>query len=230
MGTDRLVVVGDRFEEFLANPGTIAASRLRADELGERELVAGQGLSGRLLAELAKHWDVPVPARRELTHKRSAENVLIGEPSPVDGVWTAPLVLDERNEVLADHITGQHVPAVALIEAARQMWTAVTELRYPPDGPSRFVIEQLRSRFDTFVFPLPATVRYRLIAHEQGPVGQRFHASLAISQRGVVAAEFDVNYRVIAGKLSAKQEAMAARQALTEVRSTSDSVMEESRS
>ncbi|QUQ66625.1 AfsA-related hotdog domain-containing protein [Kutzneria sp. CA-103260] len=228
MGEDRLVVVGDRFEDFLANPGTIAASRLRADELGDQELVAGQGLSGELLAELAKRWDVPAPARRELTHKRAAKNVMIGEPSLVDGVWTAPLVLDERNEVLEDHITGQHVPAVALIEAARQMWTAVTELRYPPSAPSRFVIEQLRSRFDTFVFPLPTVVRYHLVAHEQGPVGQRFHATLTISQRGAVAAEFDVHYRVIVSKIGAKQEAMAARQALTDVKSTSD--MEESRS
>jgi hypothetical protein len=212
---DQLVVVGDRFAEFLNHPGTIAASQLSGRET--TVLVAGQGLSAEVLAGLA----APTPVRQELTHKRLAKNVMIGEPHTVDDGYAAPLLLDERCETLEDHLTGQHIPAVALTEAARQTWTAVTELYFPTGPrPTRFVIDELSSRFHSFVFPLPATLVYRVLEHERDPVQQRFHATVTVRQAGTDAAEFDVRFRVVLEKIGVKQEFLAARQALA--RSTND--------
>jgi hypothetical protein len=211
----QLVVVGDRFAEFLNHPGTIAASQLAGRETAG--LVAGQGLSADVLAGLA----APVPVRQELTHKRLAKNVMIGEPYTVDDGYAAPLLLDERCETLEDHLTGQHIPAVALTEAARQTWTAVTEMFYPSGPrPTRFVIDELSSRFRCFVFPLPATLFYRVLAHERDAVQRRFHAEITVHQSGVDAAQFDVRFRVVLEKIGVKQEFLAARQALA--RSTND--------
>ncbi|WBO63437.1 AfsA-related hotdog domain-containing protein [Streptomyces camelliae] len=216
---ETLIVVGDRFEEFLRTPGTIAASavraRLEARDTDGLDLVAGQGLSAELLAELGKHWPVPMPAPRELTHKRLMKNVMVGEPSRAGDHYEIPLVLDERCETLEDHLTGRHIPAVALTEAARQSWTAVTE-RFLPTGldPARFVIDDFHASFRAFVFPLPATLTYEVLEHEPGTMQHRFHSVVRVRQSDTVAAEVEVRFRVVAGKLADKQEAMAARQAV----------------
>jgi hypothetical protein len=183
-------------------------------------------LSAELLAELAKQWDTPSPVRRALAHKRLVENVMIGEPSREDDEYFAPLVLDERCETLADHLTGQHIPSVALIEAARQTWTAVTEKYFHLGTATRFVVEALSSRFLRFVFPLPATLGYRVLGHERDHIQQRFHGTVVIRQAGAVAADFNVRFRVITEKFGTKYEAMAARQALVTYRSTENNVME----
>lgn len=231
MAQETLVVVGDRFEEFLANPGTIPVSvlRRRLRRAGTEDLVIafGQGLTGAQVEELTglvRRGDgrvrlaqpPPVAAGRGLTHKHDRCNVLIGEPVRVTATaFVADLVVDERTETLADHLTGQHIPGIALTEAARQMWTAVTE-KYllDPDTRTRFVLNELRSVFHSYVFPLPATVRYDLLDHERTPVGDRFRCRVTIRQGERVAAEVDGTYHVVMAKISAKQEAMAARRAV----------------
>ncbi|MFI9648083.1 AfsA-related hotdog domain-containing protein [Streptomyces sp. NPDC052040] len=213
-----LVVVGDRFEEFLRTPGTMAASALReylaAGGTGGLDLVAGQGLSAELLAEMDQHWPTATPAPLELTHKRRMRNVMVGEPERSGDHYEVPLVLDERCETLEDHLTGRHVPAVALTEAARQAWTAVTE-RFFPTGldPARFVVDTFRASFHGFVFPLPATLVYEVLEHEPSAVQHRFHSMVRVRQSGAVAAEIEARFRVVAERLADKQEAMAARQA-----------------
>ncbi|MFJ5532628.1 AfsA-related hotdog domain-containing protein [Streptomyces sp. NPDC093261] len=218
---ESLIVVGDRFEEFLRNPGTIAASavlaRLEAGDTGGLDLMAGQGLSAELLAELDKQWPAQRPAPLELTHKQRMKNVMVGEPTRVDGRYEAPLVLDERCETLEDHLTGQHIPAIALTEAARQTWTAVTEKFFPTGlGPARFVIDDFHASFHAFVFPLPATLTYEVVEHEPGAVQHRFHSVVRVRQSGAVAAQIEVRFRLVAEKLVDKQEAMAARQAVAD--------------
>ncbi|GHE14464.1 AfsA-related hotdog domain-containing protein [Streptomyces alanosinicus] len=218
---ETLIVVGDRFEEFLRTPGTIAASavgaRLEAGDTDGLDLMAGQGLSAELLAELDKHWSAQRPAPLELTHKRRMKNVMVGEPTRADDCYEVPLVLDERCETLEDHLTGRHIPAVALTEAARQTWTAVTE-RFFPTGldPARFVIDDFHASFHAFVFPLPATLGYEVLEHEPGTVQHRFHSMVRVRQSDAVAAEIEVRFRVVAEKLADKQEALVARQAVAD--------------
>jgi hypothetical protein len=222
-GAPATVVAGDRFTEFLANRGTAPVSRvlagLRSGELApDAALIPGQGLSGDELRELAALTGVAgaVPADRALTHKHVAENVLIGAPVRVDGErWSAPLLLDERVEVLADHLTGQHIPAVTLLEAARQTWTVVTERLLGEDaGETRFVIRSIRSTFHRLVFPLPATLDYRLLERRETPGGHAFAAELTVIQDAQVAAEFEVVIQVIPRALAVRQESMAARAAI----------------
>lgn len=219
---DALVAVGDRFQEFLANKGTIAVSRLLglvraggADQAGR--IVIGQGLSAAQLAELREHVDgAPAPADRELTHKHDRRNIMISVPVQVDERrYAVDLVLDQDNETIKDHLTGQHIPAIALLEAARQTWTAVTERFYPVGWPStRFVIESVAGDFASPVLPLPATLEYILVAHETNHVQQRFQCLIEIRQCGTVAALVDARYRVLWGQLAAKREAVFARQLL----------------
>ncbi|MCX4746050.1 AfsA-related hotdog domain-containing protein [Kitasatospora sp. NBC_01287] len=228
-----LLVVGDRFEEFLALPGTIAASvlleRLRTEPPGEPlRVTVGQGLTGEQLVELDRlaesaygaltisQGQVPLPVERSVTHKVFEKNVLIGEVEELgEGRYRVPLVLDQHVEVLEDHLTGLHIPAVTLLEAARQTWTAVTEQYLIEAEPrTRFVISGFRSVFENFVFPLPADLEYQLLERKPGPVGESISFNVEVWQLGRVAARFEAEIRVIPELFAVKQETMAARQAL----------------
>jgi hypothetical protein len=227
-----VMVVGDRFEEFLTHPGTISVSALleylrSGGGEGPPNITVGQGLTGEQLAELDKYAvtgrcvlatqdRVPLPVERDVTHKVYDKNVLIGEIEHLgEGRYRTPLVLDERVEVLEDHLTGLHIPAVTLLEAARQTWTAVTERHLiSPEPRSRFVISHVNSTFLNFVFPIPAHLEYRLRRCEEGPVGQVIAFTVEVQQTGRIAARFEAEIRVIPVRFAEKQEAMAARQTL----------------
>lgn len=232
MPPDALVVVGDRFKAFLANRGTISAStllwRLR-DRSAPRTLsvVIGQGLTAEQLSEVAELAEanpdvtvlggVPAFVEQSRTHKHNPKNVMIGTPVQVaEDRFVADLLIDERTEALEDHLTGQHIPAIALMEAARQTWTAVTEMFLLADAPQpqRFVVSSMRSQFHRYVFPLPATVEYRLAERQGNAVGQVFRCEIGVYQADQLAAQIDAEYRVIPEVFSAKQESMAARQAV----------------
>ncbi|MFD5075728.1 AfsA-related hotdog domain-containing protein [Streptomyces sp. NPDC058371] len=247
-GVDRasVVVVGDRFTEFLALRGTIAASdllaRLRTGDIpGELTVSVGQGLSADQLSELSvlaamnrgsvfiRQGEVPAHVEQRLTHKHDAKNVLIGPVEETgDGGYRAALLLDQRVEVLADHLTGLHIPAVTLLEAARQTWTVVTEqFLLDDEPPARFVISSVDSAFHRFVFPLPATVEYRLRGRERTPVGQAIAFTVSVRQGGEIAAEFTVEIRVIPQRFAEKQELMAARAAVRQGLAAAEAVAAE---
>ncbi|MEV5600345.1 AfsA-related hotdog domain-containing protein [Streptomyces sp. NPDC052299] len=233
MSHEALIAVGDRFEDFLANRGTVPVSellaRLRAGELTESLSVSiGQGLSAGQLAEIRALAEahgpalslgkggVPEPADQRLTHKHDAKNVLIGPVGQTgEKRFVADLVIDERVEVLEDHLTGQHIPAITLLEAARQMWTVVTE-QFFVTGPekTRFVIGSVNSEFHSFVFPLPATAQYELLEHTRGPVGSVFRCRIGFHHGEKLASVVEAEYRVIPERFSVKQEKLAARQAV----------------
>lgn len=231
---DTLVVVGDRFEEFLTNRRTIGASAmlwaLRSGNFPDHlSIVIGQGLTedhraalGDIVASAEKPVSVcgaiPRRATQALTHKRDPRNILVSDPVRVDDAhFVADLVLDQDVEVLSDHLTGQHIPAVTLTEAARQMWTAVTEEYFPAenDARRRFVIASFGATFHRFVFPLPATVHYELRERVAGVVDEAFRCVVSFHQEGHLAAEVEATYRLIPETLARKQESMAARQGVT---------------
>ncbi|MFF4549038.1 AfsA-related hotdog domain-containing protein [Streptomyces sp. NPDC001435] len=233
MSPDAVIAVGDRFEDFLVNRGTVPVSdllaRLRSGDVPESLAVAiGQGLSDEQLAEIRTLADrhapavtvaksgVPERARQQLTHKHDAKNVLIGPVGQIgENRFAADLVLDQRVEVLEDHLTGQHIPAITLLEAARQFWTVVTEQFYVT-GPdrTRFVIGSVGSTFHSFVFPLAATLQYELLELTRTPVGPVFKCRISIHHGDTLASVIDAEYRVIPEPFSVKQEKIAARQAV----------------
>lgn len=214
MSSDGLIVVGDRFEEFLANRTTVGASALLAGDVDPAPgLVVGQGLSDEQLAALPA---APSRVAKELTHKRDPRNVMVGPPQRLaDDEFVADLVVHEHNEVLEDHLTGQHIPAIALMEAARQLWTVVTEqfLLAEPGG-GRFVVITMGGQFQRYVFPLPTTMHFRVVGREASPVGEMFRTRTTFRQNDADTAIVESEYRVVPERMAAKQESMAARQAI----------------
>lgn len=233
MSPDALVVVGDRFESFIGNRNTVSVSALlqrlhTGDVPTGLSITVGQGLSAEQLREVERllkrsgprvslaNGKIPVHAERRVTHKHNPRNVMISAPKRLaEDRFTVDTVIDEHNEMLEDHLTGQHIPGMALVEAARQMWTAVTEEFFLKDSAkTRFVVSSINSTFRSYVFPLPTTLQYQLLNHESNAVGQMFHCLITVHQGGAQAAEIEAQYRVILEPLSEKQESIAARQAI----------------
>lgn len=215
-------VVGDRFAGFANKPGTVVASELsRALTEGETErfgpemsFVPGQGLCEdrmrRLLAEAKESrvdaafdaWEEAMKAPKacgSLTHKRNPENVLIGDPRQLgDGLFEADLRIDDRNEIMSDHVTGQHLQGMLLVEACRQTFLAVTEKYFAPTGEQRsyyYVINELNTAYYSFAFPLGAKITYTINDRStEDPERLSFDVSMDVVQTGEVVTRVETSF------------------------------------
>ncbi|MCY1292963.1 A-factor biosynthesis hotdog domain protein [compost metagenome] len=233
------IVVANQFENFSKNGNVMPYSALlkALSEQGESALrggkvIAGQGLGFKEIqhahrlaisqgyAEEFEHWHMWVDAQsagKNLSHKHRPENVLISIPQRTDdGIYTASLLLHAQNELLLDHLTGQHVQGMVLLEACLQMFLAVTERFHLDDyqPPKRyFVLNEMNVRYTAFAFPLPAQIRYRLLDKKQ-PRPDRIdvHADMEIWQGEQPVTEVGVKFTVMdAQRLGASEVSLASR-------------------
>ncbi len=215
-----ICVVGDRFAGFAVHERVQALSSfvggLRAgvydDIRGPLVLRGGQGIGGyewdyirgalrrRGLEErVVLHDRPPVLAERAEAHKHREENVLIADLGRHDDqVFHAALRLHGDNELLLDHQTGQHTQGMVVVEAARQMFLAVTERYYTHRWPERryyFVINSLATTFENFLFPVDARIRYLIQSAELSDPGRlEFTARVDIEQGGRRSARCEVAF------------------------------------
>ncbi|MFJ8649660.1 AfsA-related hotdog domain-containing protein [Streptomyces sp. NPDC093546] len=236
-----LFLVGDVFAEFAHHEGVFTVSQLARlirsgtfpEGPGEVRVTLGQGVSlfdvqfvrdtlaRRGLADRVVIDDRALHTRagREIAHKHRPENVLISEPRPVGADWyEADLLVDAANEVMSDHLTGQHMQGMLATEAGRQMFIAVAEQFYLPAeavGSRYFVIDSFATRYRSFLFPLPAVVRCHVLAHRT-PHHTRttFHCELSVSQGGSETACLEVRFTAFDTQVSHAKETRAAQRSL----------------
>ncbi|MCZ7853829.1 AfsA-related hotdog domain-containing protein [Agrobacterium salinitolerans] len=212
------IVVPDQFSDFSNNCGVLSFSSACA-MLKSRTCVAddifiqGQGLSENevISFEATAHlndatkslvfWagnDRPKPATSKLTHKHRPENTLISTPLLIGtDHYRSHLILSAQNELLLDHVTGQHVQGMVLVEACRQMFIAVSELAYMGGEPrkSYVVFNQIAAKFVNFTFALPAQVEYRLVNLDDTRSDRiGISSALSVWQNGSVTTELNVAY------------------------------------
>jgi hypothetical protein len=238
MSQNLVILVGDRFEEFARNPKVMPVSAfLRSASRGEarpEDAIIGQGLSQDALAKIRVLSQkrpaapcIPEPADSALTHKRVQKNIMISVArAKTEKVFEADLFLDDSNEIMEDHQTGQHIQGLALIEAARQLWTAVTERFFLTPGlKRRFVIGSINSTFSSLVFPLPSKMTLDMIDVRGNSMQQEFSVHIAIEQNGQQTTAIDARYWVIDERIAARQESLAARRAIDETLKSSEFIL-----
>lgn len=236
-----LLVVSDRFNSFASRSCLMTYSELLIALRGGGsqsfrgvQFVAGQGLdemqidhayclalSQGLEAEFA-HWRLwrrVVISDEAMCHKHRSENVLISPPVKSDeGLFVSELLIHSHNELVLDHLTGEHVQGMVLLEACRQMFLAVTELHCLDGftGEMRyFVINEMAVRYLAFAFPLPAQIRYRLLSSERTrPNRLVVQASMEIWQCGLAVTDMDVKFAVFNAKELREREARLADEAV----------------
>ncbi|GAB1262276.1 AfsA-related hotdog domain-containing protein [Aurantivibrio plasticivorans] len=101
------------------------------------------------------------PVAGGVVHKRRSDNSLITPILKVGDKYMCDLVVPKGNDMVADHVTGEHISGMVLIEAARQMSMAVIDSRFD-DGRKRYqIINELTADFTTFVHPFET----RMVMH-----------------------------------------------------------------
>jgi hypothetical protein len=242
MSPDVLHVVGERFEGFAReNPEVItlpALERMLQSEAPPANvtIIAGQGISDERLRQLRERIESLPPRMRvtlaedagtqaragaRLTHKGLEHNIMISAPEQVvEGErYVSSLMLDDRCAEMSDHVTGQHIQGMVLIEAARQMFLAVAERYFLPASPDRssyFVINQIDATYHAFGFPLGMEVHYESVSRKEGKGGSlTCEAKVLFIQGGELLTEVRVRYAVYDAAFLNSREATKARQALT---------------
>jgi len=232
-------IVGNKFREFSCNDGVITigefAEMARTSTFDSLptgcRLVAGQGVREAELQAIhdRAHWalsarDIDISpalrrgarASRLQTHKHQIQNAIISHPIRVDEHnFEALLLLDERSELMADHQTGQHIQGMILIEAARQLFLAVTEEYFIGQAVHDryyFVINNLDVKFKGFVFPVNATLHYEILSKDiQSPARMRFDTVVSVLQGGACVTEVAFGFTAFyASKIEEKERQQAA--------------------
>lgn len=234
-----IIAVSDAFEEFSKKLGLIRYSdlieKLSSNETGHlvcRDVIEGLSdsevdsaycLAMRIGLEKEfkhwHHWNRHPRAGCSLSHKQKPENVLISEPQRIaEDRFYANLFLNPQSELMCDHLTGQHVQGMVLIEACRQMFLAVTELfcldGFPTAG-RYFAIKDISINYMEFAFPLPTEIRYHLREKQQAKADRiAFEAEIEVWQTQRQVAGMTVRFTVFDAEHLAKHEATLAGKAL----------------
>lgn len=182
-----IVVVGDGFSKFSENDNvftlTQALSFLSSDKNGGYQIVFGQGLSKEDIENFKislcrDDYDISFQASKSHqlrettrnTHKSKVENVLISETVKSDGGgYHCHLLIDDSCAEMADHVTGQHIQGMVLLEACRQMVNSVSE-RFLINSSSRksFVLHAINSEFKEYLFPVASTMEMTVSRFRRG--------------------------------------------------------------
>lgn len=179
--TKSITVVGNKFESFARNAGVMRLEQLehalqtRSAELDDASFELGQGVSEEAvrrlvqLAEQAGHRDALAfsPITKcgfSHVHKTAQQNSMLSLPRRVDlSSFEADVWIDDSSELFQDHLSGQHLPGMALIEAARQMILAVTEEFYAQAGAQRaFVWSNINIAYTGYAFPVKTLLSYHV--------------------------------------------------------------------
>lgn len=226
------IVVGDDYAAFAKNTGVLTVSqliqRLRdpARWRGDERVVIGQGIDESIRALIhvtlqARHvhevQDIDELALLELTHKRLRGHVLITAPRKVaDREYRFSLALNDRSDRLSDHVTGQHVGAMLLLEAARQAMIVCLECEYVTDQNRNYglILERYNSTYHHYAFPLPTSIDVTLRElRPHTPAERQIPTQLDIvfSQAGIRVCEMQLDVTLYEAALLAKVETMKAR-------------------
>ncbi|MBC7882880.1 MAG: acyltransferase domain-containing protein [Anaerolineae bacterium] len=139
-----------------------------------------------------------VRIERQLVHKDYDHNVLLARLSQLnENTVLAEMVQDLAHPFFYEHAK-DHVPGLYLIEAARQLVTALSHAYHGVAMDKAFILDEIQARF----LQLTETgVPVFLIAHSREPVYSRgellqMHNDLRLMQNEVVVAEMSCLFRV----------------------------------
>lgn len=237
MNCKKLVVVGDKFNEFANGKDVLTISQLElltqipANIIDkEHEIIIGQGVrkdfAGKIISNHARNAvhgnKLKMCSLEKLVndkknahcHKRLEQNVLIGSAEQTEhnsDLFVMPLLIDERCELMADHQTGQHIQGMLVVEASRQAFVAVTEeFIYKQDTGRYYVINSMAINFSSFLFPLPALVHFEFLEKDVNDHRGRFKAQIRVTQHQTLCATMDVSFTVyLSGLISEKEKSLA---------------------
>jgi len=229
-----IFIVGDKFTGFSENDNVITISDFEKIMIkGNIESTCqfyriGQGVSYERTSNIYKNTshlnDCGIfvddksfdKSGRHLVHKHNSANSMIGFPSKLSKfLYAADVHIDDRCSELDDHITGQHISGMVLVEACRQMFLAVTELFYLNefDNNFYFVIKRNSVEYKKFVFPIDVHINYEVLDYKVIKSGVlSFNVSMDVVQCDEVCATVCYEFVVYDELLILNKEAVKAKE------------------
>ncbi len=186
-------------------------------------MVIGQGVKPMSSPSSAPRWGAALRGSRRIRSGRGAPfatntcRQLISSPRRIEeNVFEADMLVDDRNEILSDHLTGCHLQGMLLIEATRQMFIAVGETQYEYLGVPQngyVVFDRIMTKFEQFAFPIPTRIRQTVSEAEKVKEDRvKFSATIEIFQAQGCVAISGVSYTIFdAASLGPKEKKLAAK-------------------
>ncbi len=227
---NKIWLVGDKLKGHHDNAGIVSLSDLESfvSSHGANyafknsfEVIIGQGISDTKLNRLFQNINASKlnkkiriktlgenykRTQKELTHKRLNKNTLISEPQALNELtYESYLMVDERCAEMSDHVTGQHIQGMVLIEAARQMTLAVTGAFFLDKEQRKnygFISHSLNTEFKSYVFPLDVKIVYRIKEVKIRPnIGCKFFVGIEFIQSNEVKTLVETGFSAMDKKL-----------------------------
>ncbi|RJE76083.1 hypothetical protein BGP78_13805 [Pseudoalteromonas sp. MSK9-3] len=239
MWNNTYIIVDDIFQGFSDNNETVLTrtelySKLLSNKvnLDNINLIIGQGINELDLRAMIRSLNVDirrfsftndsnyVKASKNNTHKNYFQNIIVSVARrTMDKVYELDLMLDGANEFFADHMTGQHIQGMALIEAARQAFLSVTEQFYLASNKEKiyFVINDINIKYKRFLFPVSSKVRYTILEENITEDKMAFDVSIDILQDGKVCATTAVTFTAFKYEVIHKKELRAAQKVVASI-------------
>ena len=211
-------IVGDKFNKFATNPRVLTVSSFlqKLDQEGNQidtsEYILGQGItdsqeksiytkikSKNLLNRINIHFREHTKPDTRITHKKKRKNVMITTPVKINqNLYRSQLEIDDSCAEMSDHVTGHHLQGMVLIEAARQLMLAVSELYYldfKHKGKMYFILNNIKTEFKGFMFPIKSTMEYEVLEHNKKDNGS-FSSNIVVRfyQAGELKTEVFISF------------------------------------
>lgn len=237
----RILVIGDQFARAIDRPDVFSMSGFLAqlqsghyDDPHEKiEVWFGQCVDRSCQEEIERalhrrgltQWVTvasrhTLPVHRSQVHKQRQENVLLGDVVRVEqNRFHACLTIHEKNELILDHVSGQHISGMLINEAVRQMALAVTEMFYAADRPGlKYLLHSWTTTFERLLFPVDALLIYTVDDLDARRADRlRFRMSVDIVQHGRRAARSSMEFSTAPESAFGRLEKRTANELLDEI-------------
>jgi|GEM_PF-6514974 len=152
------IIVGSKFNKLTSISPNVEVSDNQITKDISNHIILGQGIYNKISTPENMHKDF-MPERKDYTRKHKAENVIIGTVNKItDTTFSSQLLINNESELILDHLSGFHIPAMILIEATRQVTTVVIN-KYLTSFDSTYAITtKFNNQFNEFVFPFQTQI------------------------------------------------------------------------
>ena len=230
-----MVVVGDIFKNLCDEQRVLNYSdvidKIKLGDVGNVHLALEQGICEDQYQEMltllelydhsktisiSSYFDEVSRCPANFTHKSKVVNTLISDPGKLDDKnYYSYLLINENCADLSDHVTGQHLQGMLLMEAARQMTLAITEKYFIEQefhNKVSFITHSSEIKFHEYAFPVSTRIDYRIIKHRGvfKNTGE-FTVAIGFVQNEIVVSECYYKFSVLDKKFVCEKEKISAK-------------------
>jgi len=205
-------IIGDTFQSYFETRKTTRSTELNSNTADNYTI--GQGLTFNQFTELLKESTVFQDSVKKVdlhhTHKHYARNSLISNFTMEEkSVFNAEIYVHGDNDLLADHITGLHIPGMVILEASRELF--IVSLSYLGYGKQRFILNNMSIEFISYVFPTKVHLTLALECLKDTKNEKIYNAHIKVEQEGKIRALSLIKATLVPEEIASFGENLSAR-------------------